>query len=146
MRRMIAVFLSICLISVAAVAADSGGLSAPDLQALRDTQELLNDSSARQKVIQGNAKAEAADKKVDGVAKGNDGKIDQKTKDQVYQLSGDALSDLAKQQGGDADAMLKTIEKAQADPEGFYNSLSPETREKVKALSREISSQQSPVK
>ncbi len=56
-------------------------------------------------------------------------------KQALYSISADIMPVLEKQAGGDALKMQEIIQKAQANPEGFFNSLPADLQAKIKNVS-----------
>lgn len=59
---------------------------------------------------------------------------------ELYELAGRVLTELAERSGGDPQKMSDALERARKDPEGFASSLSPATRERLRALSSRVPS------
>jgi hypothetical protein len=59
-------------------------------------------------------------------------------KQALYNISADIMPTLEKQAGGDPAKLQAIILKAQADPEGFLNSLPPELLAKIKNVANTI--------
>ncbi|MCK9395418.1 MAG: hypothetical protein M0Q44_07495 [Methylobacter sp.] len=92
--------------------------------ALQKTQECLRNQNCDA------AKTEAgmaADQKALEAAGGSAG-----NKQELYNISAEIMPILLQQTGGDPAKMQAIMLKAQADPESFLNSLSPEIRAKIK--------------
>lgn len=126
---MIQILLSLLLDSSLGWSAELDGASQ---EALQKTQEMLQDPKERNKAIQKDANAVAADQQVRSLA-GSD-----KNTQEIYGLSSDILGDLAKQANGDPNKMLELIEKAKKDPEAFGKTLTPEQKRKLHELSTQI--------
>jgi hypothetical protein len=84
----------------------------------------------------GSLRQGARDKPLDGPLAG----IDQspETQQQFNDLAAAVFGDLAAKYGGDPDAMSAALARGKSDPEGFANSLSPATRARLEALSRQL--------
>jgi hypothetical protein len=54
-------------------------------------------------------------------------------KQEVYDISADIMPYLVQQSGGDPNKMLIIIQKAQADPEGFMNSLPANVQTRIRS-------------
>lgn len=52
----------------------------------------------------------------------------------LYDISADIMPFLLQQSGDDPEKMQAIVQKAQNDPEAFFNSLPPEIQTKIKAL------------
>lgn len=107
-------------------------LDAASSQALDQTQNLLQSESQRDKAIQADPKAKAADDKALEV--GGSAANQQK----MYDISSDIFQSMVKQSGGDVEAQKAMMDKAASDPEGFYNSLTPEQKAQISALANQI--------
>jgi len=57
---------------------------------------------------------------------------------EFYDLSVQIFTEVAEKSGGDIDKMNAAIARAKSDPAGFAASLSPRTRERLRALSAKI--------
>jgi hypothetical protein len=94
--------------------------------ALQKTQDCLrNQNCESAKTPQG----QAADQKALEAVGGN-----VQDKQQMYNISADIMPILMQQTGGDQQKMQVLMLKAQTDPEGFFNSLSPDAQAKIKSL------------
>jgi hypothetical protein len=94
--------------------------------ALQKTQDCLrNQNCESAKTPQG----QAADQKALEAVGGNI-----QDKQQMYNISADIMPILMQQTGGDQQKMQVLMLKAQTDPEGFFNSLSPDAQAKIKSL------------
>ena len=58
---------------------------------------------------------------------------------EVYSLAADAFADLIRSSGGDVEKMSATLERARTDPAAFAAMLSPQTLDRLRALSIKIS-------
>ncbi len=114
-----------------------GPLDTASEEALRKTQQLLTTPGQREQVIGGYARAKQADAQVDALTGSN-----AVMKEQIYRAASGAMGDITNANGGDPDAMAKMLEKAQKDPEGFLNSLSPETQDQVRSIARDLEERQ----
>ncbi len=106
-------------------------------EALQDTKNLLNDKAAREAVIKENPDAQKHVDQMNALGM----TADQKNK--AYGISSEIFSQLIKEQNGDASAVNKMLLNAQQDPEAFYDSLSPDSRAKIKALGFQLEGQKS---
>lgn len=102
-------------------------------KALKDTQDLLRDKSQRDELIKKDSKAKAADSRVNAVT-GGDSINNQK----LYDISADIMPSLLQAVGNDPNKAMELLQKAQTDPEGFYKSLPPEIREKIRGVASDI--------
>src|SRR5437764_573202 len=106
---------AVCSFSLAQAASDQE----VNQQATSQTQDLLRDSSQRDKAVQENASTRAADQQAAQVAgsKAN--------KDEIYSISADIMPSLVQKTNGDPKKMQEILDRAKADPEGFAKTLSP---------------------
>ena len=107
--------------------------------ALKDTQDLLKDKSKRQEDFNRDAKAKAADEKVQNLTGG-----DSQQTQAVYDISADAFSSVMQSAGNDPEKAMELLQKAQTNPEAFYNSLPKETRDKIRGVAGEIDKKKAP--
>lgn len=104
-----------------------------DQEALQKTQELLNNSSERDRAVQADPQALKADQNAKSLFGG-----DARSTDEVYKLASEVFGDVAKESGGDAKAMQELLMRYQADPAGFAKTWTPEQREALKKLSEKV--------
>ena len=98
--------------------------------ALQQTQDCLkNKTCDAAKTSAG----KAADQKALAAVAGNAG-----NQQELYNISADIMPFLVQQTGGDPVKMQALMQKAQTDPEGFFNSLSPEIQAKIQSLANEV--------
>ena len=107
----------------------SQGLDPATAEALSKAQQLLQDRAQRQQAIGKSADAQ----KIDGQVQQMLGP--QGTED-FYKAAGAVMGDVTRQNGGDAAKMQEALQKAQANPQAFYNSLSPENRKAIEEVAR----------
>ncbi len=103
--------------------------------ALQQTQDVLRNKEQRNKVIQqlpDNAKK--ADKTIDAISGGDDA-----VKEQMYDVSADIMKNF---EGMSPEQMQELLSNASKNPEGFYKSLSPEQRSKIKQISDQLERKQ----
>lgn len=124
--------IKILIIALYCSAFANDTVSSTEHEALKSTQKLLKDKKQREHYIQGNQGAQIVDDQVHSLG-GNSTNTEA-----VYGLSAEVLEDLVKMTGGDADKMQQLLLKAKDDPKGFYESLSPETRAKIKGVSNKV--------
>jgi hypothetical protein len=111
--------------------AQNAGDPASD-EALLKTQALLNDPKALKALQEVDEKAKKVDQSIDKMTKGDAAK-----KAEIYSISADVLQSIIAETGGDEKKLEALLLKAQSDPEGFYNSLSPAQKARIKAASGE---------
>lgn len=100
-------------------------------EALQKTQVLLKDKSQRDAYIRDHPEALAADKKAGELG-------DPADKERAYDISADIYSDIVKNTNGDAKKQKELLDKAAANPEAFYNSLSPSQKAQIHDLATGI--------
>lgn len=128
-RRIIVSFAFIFFSSLTFAQANNGGAE----NALKETQDLLRDRSKLQNVLQKDSKAKTADDQVQSLTGGNAAQSQR-----IYDVSSDALSSLMQTSGNDPAKAAELLQKAQANPEAFYNSLPADLREKIRGLASDI--------
>lgn len=102
--------------------------------ALQQTQDCLR----KQNCVAANTEAgKAADRKALEAVGGDAGNLQK-----LYDISADIMPVLLQQAGDDPVKMQALMLKAQTDPEGFLNSLSPELKEKIKNIANELEKNQ----
>lgn len=101
--------------------------------AIRETQNVLTDTTQREKAIQQSPEAQKADAQVKQLAG------DQKTHEEYYKLASEIF-------GGykDEESMKSSISNGTRDPAQFYDSLTPEQKAKIKELSEKLNPGVSP--
>lgn len=104
------------------------GLDSVNSEALNKTIELLNTEDQRNDFIKKNQEAQ----KTDGMVKDLMG--DEQNTNQLYQAAAEIFRSLATQQNGDSNNMLEILQKAQQNPEGFYQNMTAEQKEMVRKL------------
>ncbi|MCX7067859.1 MAG: hypothetical protein NTW85_09235 [Methylococcales bacterium] len=100
------------------------------ISALQKTQDCLRNQTceaAKSKAGQ------AADQKALEAVGGN-----ASNKQELYNISADIMPMLIQQTGGDPEKMQALMLKAQTDPEGFFNSLSPDAQAKIKNIANTV--------
>lgn len=127
MRRLIVLLV---LLSIPALAE---GLDSYDQEALQKTQELLNNPKERNQAIQADPNAIKADKNAQSLFDG-----DKQSTDEIYKLASEVFGDVAKDTGGDAEAMKKLLMRYQNDPAGFAKTWTPQQLEALKKLSEKV--------
>ncbi len=120
------------LLAIAEPAA-AGELDGASQEALDKTQGLLTNKAERDKAVRGDAKAEAADAKVQALPGSA------QDKEAIYGISSEIFADLAKEANGDPVKMQEIMAKAQADPQGFYNSLSKKNQQSIEEAAKKMS-------
>lgn len=135
--------IAVCLISIQVFGQSSDGASTSidnaSSKALSQTQDLLNNSEARNKAIQGNSRAESADNFVKKATGGN-----AQTSNEIYGLAADVFANVVKDAHGDPKKMQEEIDKFEKDPSAFAAKWTPEQRAKLKALSQRLPAMSTP--
>ncbi len=102
-----------------------------ELSALQKTQDCLKNQNCES--IKSNAGHLADQRALEAVGG------DAARKQVLYNISADDIMPaLVQQTGGDPEKMQQLLLKAQTNPEGFMNSLPPETRAKIKNLATSV--------
>lgn len=101
--------------------------------ALNQTLQILLDPQSRSGEVAKSPQGAAVDQQVRALA-GSDALAQE-----VYQLAGEVLKDLAQNTGGDPQKMLQAVDRARSDPSGFAAMLSPATLQRLRDLSVKIS-------
>jgi len=101
--------------------------------ALDKTLHILLDPQARSGELAKSSQGAAADQQVRTLA-GSDAMTQE-----LYQIAGEVLKELAQSTGGDPQKMLEAVDRARTDPAGFAAMLSPATLERLRDLSVKIS-------
>lgn len=83
-------------------------------QALKQTQDLLKDPTARQKAIDKDPKAKDVDDKVSALAGSSE------NKEEIYGLAMQLMEKLVADTNGDPQKMQALMTEAQKDPKAFY--------------------------
>lgn len=120
--------LTLCISSAVAE------LNKYDAEALEKTKNLLRSESQRNAAIEKSSEAQKYTQKMDQMG------MNQNQKNQTFEISPDIFDKMVKEQNGDAEAVKRLLMKAQQNPEEFYKSLPPESRNQIRSLSSEIES------
>ena len=99
---------------------------------LEETTALLTDPSARSGVIQQDPAARKADQQVQSLGLGAAGEA------RVYGLSAGIFENLAKEDGGDAEKLTRTVQELVRNPASLDQKLTPEQKKEIESLSREV--------
>lgn len=95
---------------------------------------ILMDPTQRQGAISGSPEATAADARVRSIM-GSEA-----LRQEFYALAALVMSDLVRSTGGDVGKMTESLERARTDPAAFAASLSPATREQLRAFAAKVES------
>jgi hypothetical protein len=101
--------------------------------ALDKTLQILLDPQARSGELSTSSQGAAVDQQVRALA-GSDALTQE-----VYQVAGEVLKELAQSTGGDPQKMLLAVDRARTDPAGFAAMLSPATLQRLRDLSVKMS-------
>ncbi len=124
----------VALIAWLAVApASAQPLDAASAEALAATLRVLQDPALRAAAIAASPQGTAVDRQVQAIA-GSPALTEE-----LYALAGQVMSELARSSGGDVSRMNDALERGKNDPAGFAAMLSPDTLERLRALSTKIS-------
>jgi hypothetical protein len=105
----------------------------PSTNALQETQDVLRDQEKRQNILKKDSKAKAADDQVQSLTGGNSAQSQE-----VYNISADAFTSVMAGAGNDPAKAMELLQKAQANPEAFYNSLPKDVKEKIRGVASDI--------
>lgn len=100
------------------------------VSALQKTQDCLRNQTCD---AAKSSAGQAADQKALEAVGGNAA-----NKQELYNISADIMPMLIQQTGGDPEKMQALMLKAQTDPEGFFNSLSPDAQAKIKNIANTV--------
>jgi len=100
------------------------------VSALQKTQDCLRNQTCE---AAKSSAGQAADQKALEAVGGNAA-----NKQELYNISADIMPMLIQQTGGDPEKMQALMLKAQTDPEGFFNSLSPDAQAKIKNIANTV--------
>lgn len=112
-------------------------LSDTDQNALNKTQDFLKNKSERNTFIKSAPDAQKHMNQMEALG------LSESQKNEMFNISSDIFGDLIKKQNGDAEGLKRLLQQAEQNPEAFYNSLSPESREKIKKMGGQIQGQKS---
>lgn len=121
---------------LALAAASPAEAQAPDpssQDALNKTLQILLDPNARAGEIAKSSQGTAVDQQVRALA-GSEALTQE-----FYAVAGQVLTELVQSTGGDAQKMLRAVERAKTDPTGFAAMLSPATLQRLRDLSVKLS-------
>jgi hypothetical protein len=110
----------------------ASALDAADEEALKKTQELLQNPALRQKTLEKDADAARADQKVRELG------VTEENSEEIYSITSDIAATLIREADGDPAKLQEMIQKAIQNPEAFAQSLSPEQIRRIKAVSSKI--------
>lgn len=137
MRRLARAIAALALVLTLTPAAslDAQSLDPAASEALAATLRMLLDPAQRSTAIAGNPQAGPIDQHIRSLT-GSD-----MLTQELYALAADVLQELAQASGGDATKMAQTLERGRTDPAAFAALLSPQTLERLRQLSTQISDQ-----
>jgi hypothetical protein len=99
---------------------------------IEETSALLKDPVARQGVMNQDPEAKKADQRVKSLGLSPAGEA------RVYGLSAGIFENLAKEDGGDAEKLTRTVNDLLRDPASLEKKLTPEQKREIQSLSKEI--------
>jgi hypothetical protein len=102
--------------------------------AMQEAMFLLNNPDAREAYIRNNPNTRQADKSLRGLAGS------EQTTEEMYQLASDIFAQITLKANGDPDKMMLLLQKAQSNPEAFAKSFTPEQKQKLSDLARQVES------
>ncbi len=108
------------------------GLDPASAEALAATLQTLVDPAARGQATANTPGAVDVDRQV--LRNAGSAQLAQ----EMYAVAADVFADLARSTNGNAALMLEALERAKVDPQGFAARLSPETLQRLRALSTKI--------
>jgi hypothetical protein len=136
------IILSAFIISVQSQAQTStqgqGGQDAHSQEALRRTQEMLRNSSMRQKALTTPQAQEADQRARQLMGSAEDTQA-------LYELSAELIGNLVQETGGDPAKLQTMMMQLTKNPEAFRSKMSPTQYEKLKALAAKIERRNSAV-
>ena len=103
--------------------------------AVKKTQQLMNDPKQRQEVLNKNESAKKSDEFAAGV-------VGSQNMNEMYSVAADILPELTQLAGGDPTKMMQILAEAQKNPEAFTKSLSPGALKKIRDLAGKASAPQ----
>ncbi len=101
--------------------------------ALNQTLQILLDPNARAAELAKNPQGATVDQQVRALT-GSEALTQE-----FYAVAAQVLSELAQNTGGDAQKMLKAVERAKSDPAGFTAMLSPASQQRLRDLAVKLS-------
>jgi hypothetical protein len=128
-----AAFVVALLAWAAAGPAAAQKLDPASQDALDKTLQILLDPQARSGELAKSSQGSAMDQQVRALT-GSDALTQE-----LYQVAGEVLKELAQGTGGDPQKMLLAVDRARTDPAGFAAMLSPATLQRLRDLSVKIS-------
>jgi len=122
--------LTILMSQASAVFADEKPNPAVVEEALRKTQELLRDPSAREKIGKQTSEGREAMNQAESLGGSTE------NTEEIYDLAADIFADLVHQTNGDPDKIKELLKKAQKNPEDFAKHFSDSQKAKLKEISK----------
>jgi hypothetical protein len=113
----------------------SFNIYAEEADPVAEAQAILTSRLEREKIMKTDKKAKSADDFADRAVGGN-----QADKDELYNISAEAIAHLVKTNGGDADKMQEHMLKAIQNPEAFKKSLPVSIQNKMNAVVNRVES------
>jgi hypothetical protein len=100
--------------------------------ALEQTQALLKDPAALEKLMSGDAGARKADQSARGLTGGG---VEHR---ELYEIASEIFGSLVTNSGGDPAALQSLLSEAEKSPEKLYSKLSPAQQSRIKGLAAKI--------
>lgn len=126
-RALVAVALGFLIVSSSALAE----MDEASRQALAETQKLLNDPAALEKLMSGDAGARKADQSAMSLTGGG------AEHRELYQIASEIFGSLVESTGGDVSKLQKLMAESQKSPEKL-EMLSPAQKARIKGLASKI--------
>lgn len=102
-------------------------------QALGQTEDLLRNERQRTELFKKDQRAKGTDDEVQSLTKGN-----QAQTQEIYSLSADIFGPLMESVGNDPAKAMELLQKAQSNPQAFYESLPDTIKARIKGVSSQI--------
>jgi len=101
-------------------------------KALQEVMNMLVSPAQRQKLIDDDKKAKEADDFALQVG-GNEA-----NRQKIYEIAAKMMQNLTEKSSGDPEQMKKILEEANKDPEGFAKTFTPEQKQMLQDLAKEV--------
>ncbi len=98
-------------------------------ESLNKTIQLLNSPNQRKGAIDESKEAQKADRMAQELMGSGE------NLDELYHTAGEIFRKIANDSNGDLQQMMRTLQEAQKNPEGFYNNLTDDQKSMIKQLS-----------
>ena len=111
-------------------------LDADSQDSLNKTQTLLKDRSQRESAAKATPESREAHEKAKNVAGSPE------NTDKIYNISSDIMATLTEESGGDPQKLQEIVNSFKANPQAFYDRLTPAQREQIRGLAADIEKNQ----